>query len=427
MNEVQILRLDHPKISPVITTELRDALTKLYKQANLQIDTKAFSEISLSHFKNRKTITVYSEGKKNKNELYFPKSQNAVVITKSDGTRVRIQGEVINPAKQSFKHLKWSANDLEIFKSKSSMEPTSCTRSLPDVFKAILTTPKIIKAQKAGYLIVTIIKCIDFVLGKLNSFAQPTSIISQLILANGKLFETLVPAILIFTGALSFFLECSQVIKACHDFKLAQKHAKAQEIQIAKLKIIRYTIRLIAAITQIGLGILTITCPQLSLLIIILSILIFIMSYAPECFLIYKIAEKTNTYANAHFIYYTKGIIENKNLSHKEKECAALKFIDRMIFTKKDFSKPKEAMSRQLLKEIFSENNFRPKKKRFALKSPLSFRNGFSYGEVKEIKDPNKDLKEQDFCISISRAFKRSNKEQEYSKFLSKLGLGILA
>ena len=427
MNEMQIIRLNHPKISPVITTELKDTLTKLYKQANLQIDTKAFSEISLSRLKRKKIISVYSEGKKNKTELYFPKFQNAVVITKPDGTKVRIQGEVIIAAKQSFKHLKWSANDLEIFKSKSSQELPPSSRSLPDIFKAILSTPKIIKAQKAGYLTVTISQVIDFVLGKLHIISQPSSIISQLILANGKLFETLVPAILIFSGTLSFFIECSQVIKACHDYKMAQKHAKAQEVQIAKLKIIRHTIRLIAAISQIGLGILTLTCPHLSLLIIILSILIFILAYAPESVLIYKIADKTQNYANAHFNYYTKGIIENKKLSHQEKERATLKFIHRMIYTKKDFPRSNKVMSRQLLKDIFSENNFRPRKKRFEHGSPLGYRSGFLCEELREIQDPNKDLREKDFCFTLSRAFKRSNKEQEYSKFLSKIGLGILA
>jgi hypothetical protein len=416
-----ILSLDHPKISSSIIGDVRHSLTELFQQIQLNFDGNAVTKIQFEESPKGRSVRLYTNSEKDVPTLLFiPKSKKALRITKPNGYTACVQGDIAASVKLALKHLRWNAQDIKIF---THPEPRPLSPDNPQAKKSLLSHPTIISLYKNSYYLASILRVVSFALGKLNTIAKPTLEIGKIIQAHAHLLGLLSSILTIVSGLVNLVPETRNLIAAVKEYSLSKTISNKSETRINTIKMIYYSIRILAILAQIGLGIAAIACPHFALTILIVTIVIFVILYVPESAISIKLSNQNIKYIDSHYIYYQNGILKNDKLSMEEKENAAAQFIFRVFGSKTNRRDPLE--QRDLIREIFSKENIKTETTVTVKGSPTALRTPFALGFLEETQTCE-ETKKITFSETVSQCFSRFLESQKTMKMLAFCGLQVM-
>lgn len=423
---MNVINLDHPKISPILAEEVRSSLAEIFNKTQIVFDEHCIKDICFDQTSNGRKFSILSknqQGQSEQIELFIPFTIDAVHITKSDGSTGYLKGNIVKIARNAFQQLEWSAYDYGIFTHKIDLPSEETHQSSTKKASERMIREKINFAQKVAYGVAGVGKIVSFVLGKLQNVFSASSKIGSIIQSHITVIDAVASGVVIFVGTIQLALESFQLYKAYKEYQIAKKLGNESEMEIAKLKMIKYAVRITAALGQIALGILSIACPHLGLLFIILSICIFITFYLPDSALTASIATKMMKYTDGHLNYYLKSILGNEKLTKDEREAAASRFMHRILYSNTESKDPIDLAKRELIGDIFSEKNCQPKKKTIVKGTPTALRTPFAFGFLEE-EDQTPETG-MDISQTVPECLKNFIDSQSLKKTLALVGLNV--
>jgi uncharacterized membrane protein len=359
------LCLEQQKMSRTIKDEACSAVADCFKKSNILFAEGSIHVKDLCKADAKRTFTVLYKDpgsiEKEATISVFKDPSKPIEITLNTGIKIHPFPATVANLKKRLCFLEWNALDARALEEEvcreEEPEQDKKTEPSPPSFTTfqklsyVLSHPKLLSMQERTILLSTIFRVLSFSLGKLNMLPTIPSNFLIYIHAHATFLSYVSSALGIASSTLLLIAEVRNIVRFICDLKIAKANKNKKEIDIVTKKIIYSSIRITALLIQLTLAIVSIACPNIGLILIILMLFSFIMLYIPESITSVRLTQTNIKYLEKIHEYFTKAILRSTVLSDDEKEKMTVKFYHRTFAAKT--TKNTSASTTQLLRDIF--------------------------------------------------------------------------
>lgn len=211
---------------------------------------------------------------------------------------------------------------------------------------------------------------------------------------------TLIAAFRIFQGVCSLVSGSKNLFFAVREYRKAKENNDTAGMEIAKYKIKSAVVNIFIGLFWITLGIVSLACPHVALILTVISILQWILFYgffSADSIISILSANKTLSYIDKHRSYFNDYIFNNSQMSIKERDSATANWLKRIFQVQEtDLQKIKNKKTAKLARIL-----------------------GIDQDRLNEI------IENGDQLQNVKKCFKSTRGEQKASRFLAFLCLAI--